>query len=284
MSKDELRRFVSRRAYNILPLYLIIEVYHLFVDQNPSLWQKILLMPMQLGLVQSHIGGTWSFLGNDGMWFISCIFFCYAFYPFIQKIIQMASPKFLFMAFAALCLLSIYLPIAVNLSGFGSIYSLPFYRLIEFVEGCLLAQLIQRKDFCVISKHALCMAVVLTVIYVAALTLAHGAEYDYLFFNMLTVPFFMLLLVLLYCAEYSHKARSPRVLSVTKYLASLSFVFYMVQSFRPWVQAEYIIGLIHYDSNLLRIGISFFICLFTSIIVNELVNKPVRKLLERKLG
>ncbi len=86
-------------------------------------------------MLQSLFAGSFSFLHNDGTWFVSCVFVCYLFYPYVSRIVDRnARSANLLLALALYCVSS-YAFLPVHRFGFAEIYANPLLRMAEFALG-----------------------------------------------------------------------------------------------------------------------------------------------------
>lgn len=79
--------------------------------------------------------------------------------------------------------------------------------------------------------------------------------------------------------------KTPRLglSKVLKYLVDISYVFFFAQFF-TWRLTLYIISeVLHMNSNLAKISVSFTLCLIITIIMHEVFEKPLKKLLSKLL-
>lgn len=134
--------FWKRRFIGILPLYYVTAcIYTVFIEGGVSLWQDILLAPVEILGLQSMFTGLFSYSHNGGTWFISCILFCYMVFPFAYSFIRQLHFKNRILLMGICSCILIYSPVVVRLCDIPDIYSNPFFRMTEFIIGIVLASI-----------------------------------------------------------------------------------------------------------------------------------------------
>ena len=98
--------FLRKRILNLYPLYIFLYLLYILkqfikvhvlnqtIDGHLGILDNIIASPVELSLLQSVLIGSFSLLHNGGTWFISCIFICYIFYPYIVQIVNSNSCKY----------------------------------------------------------------------------------------------------------------------------------------------------------------------------------------------
>ncbi len=92
----QIKKFLKRRFLGIVPMYyvacVIFEVFALWTGKE-SLWQVVILSPVETLVIQSFFSSLFDFTHNGGTWFISCLLICYLLYPYFQELIKKRRKK-----------------------------------------------------------------------------------------------------------------------------------------------------------------------------------------------
>ena len=118
---DNLVYFYKKRILGLFPVYYVSAIlYTIFIAPETPL-QKVLLLPIEaLGL-------------------LSCILICYLIFPLLQIICKQISNRAKLILFSLCCFLLIISPFIKKAFDLSSIYSNPFFRLLEFIIGVTVA-------------------------------------------------------------------------------------------------------------------------------------------------
>ena len=163
-----------------------------------------------------------------------------------------------------------------------SVYTSPFYRMIEFTIGLIIAQIntsdINNKKMSIIRKPY--SLVISSILLLLGVTLGRrmGLPVDYMLFNIVALPCFVVIIISLGNMKFD-SLKDARVLL---YLSSLSFTFFLCQVLHLWRISRFFYNFIGVDSNILRILISFTLCLLGSIAIHHLFEKPATAFLKKK--
>jgi peptidoglycan/LPS O-acetylase OafA/YrhL len=134
---DNLKTFYLKRLIKLYPLYICIYIIFLIFKNTLTFTQNIIIAPIELLLLQSFFDGLFNVLHNSGTWFMSCLFFSYLLFPFLKDmVIKFRTKKELFIT---LYFLTVLAPIVANIYKTSSIYANPFFRLLEFLIGMIIA-------------------------------------------------------------------------------------------------------------------------------------------------
>ncbi len=274
--------FIKKRIVSIYPAYII--VYVLFVimlicthTMQLSTTQNLVVLPVELTLLQSVFADSFSTLHNGGTWFISCIFICYLMFPFFCTIIkQLNKSQLLFLSLFCYCIL-MWGPIVQHIMKYYSIYANPFFRLLEFVLGICVIQLINVYQFH--QKNGASTCVVLAAILLIVVTLLrHFLNIKaYCLYNFIVVPIFFLMFY--YGLNIENKTFDKILKTkICKYLSKISYVFFLAQFF-TWDTYKFIKSETNFVFNsLIGFSLSFAICIIYTIIIYELMVKPLTKI------
>lgn len=251
------------------------------------LLQEIELFPIETLGIQSVFCTLFSFSHNGGTWFVSCILICYSLFPVMFYLCREISDRNKIVLIAVFVFILLYSPIVVYLFKLSSIYSSPFFRFMEFSIGCLLSSLlINPIDFSV--RRIKFLSSPLAFIFelfllITGMTVASGilriGVGNYMLYSWIALPCFIFMVVTLSSVSPAFIEKSR----VVSYLCSISYVFFLAQFF-TWRPVAFIlmkIGL--YDVNLVKILVSFILCLLISIFLHEFIEKPLKYFFSVKL-
>lgn len=281
----EIKPFYIKRAITILPLYFFIAITFTicdFIQGIAHLDEFLVLFPVETLCLQSTFSSLFSYGHNIGTWFISCIVICYAIYPFLQTMISQISNRSRVILLIVLIGILLYAPIVQMFFKLQPIYSNPFYRLLEFTIGILLAQnncsSIDNKILNLFrNKYMLMFSVVLLVVLIS-LALHIGIPNNYMLLNWIAIPCFCVMIIALGVIPFS-SLKNNRTLA---YLSSISFTFFLCQVLPVWTVSGKVCDWIGIDINILKIVVSFLFCVVGAVLIHELVEKPASKLLKEK--
>ena len=131
--------FYKKRILGLFPVYYVSAIlYTIFIAPETPL-QKVLLLPIEALGLQSVYDSLFSVGHNGGTWFISCILICYLIFPLLQIICKQISNRAKLILFSLCCFLLIISPFIKKAFDLSSIYSNPFFRLLEFIIGVTVA-------------------------------------------------------------------------------------------------------------------------------------------------
>lgn len=286
MSLPGLRRFYVRRFLTLIPVYYVIQLIYCLTSHAESTLGKALMLPLQLLLVQSSVPDTFARFTNGGMWFLSCLIFCYAVYPFAQHVVGQMGRRSKLILLAAITFLLVWMPLTVYHFHFRHIYANPFPRMLEFLMGVVLASRMAHSPEHSGRGQALrqwWLPVLISLVLIVGVTWVNSrlrSEDTDLLLNALVVPAMSLLIPSMYAQRLQ---AGPRLTRVVTYLSSVSFPFFLAQSmvFDVWGLSQHVLHYVGVDTNLLRILVSFLICTLLSILLHELIQRPSQRLAKR---
>ena len=147
------KHFIAKRLMKLLPLnvlclglWLILPLMSDFVNGRFSYSTYILLIPDSF-LVQAWIPiKEVYFSGNAVAWFLSDMFFCYLFFPYLIKMLTKRWGKILMIIIVATYLLLVQMIEGDYIHSL--VYISPFFRVIDFMIGILLCLMLPvlKKD------------------------------------------------------------------------------------------------------------------------------------------
>ena len=285
---SEVKIFYLKRIISIIPLYYSIASLHVLyqmIGGEISLLDVAILFPVEFFSVQSTYFSLFYYSHNGGTWFISCILICYAVYPYLQFIISKISNRFLIITFILNSGMLLYAPLVriyFNLD-MVTIYANPFYRMLEFIIGIILARIVStgyRLKLILMLNNSI--SLVITILFmISSISLFRHFYHinDYMFFNWIALPCFILVILNLAIMSFKSIEHSKLV----AYLSSISFTLFLCQVLPLWDASWFFCNLLGSNDNVLKILISFTICLLGAILIHEGIEKPASKYLKKKL-
>lgn len=287
IEKVQLKQFYLKRLISILPLYYSIAILHIgceLITGKTSFTKEIVLFPIETLGLQSVFTSLFSYSHNGGTWFISCILICYAIYPFMQSLIEQMSAKGKLILLGLLVVILLYSPIVQHLFHLADLYSNPFFRMLEFFIGVILANFAcnNRETFSrysVKTKNLILTLVIIFLFWGVILAVSIGIPYDFMLYNWIALPSFSVIILILGFMPLP-KCQHSKILN---YLSSISFTFFLCQVLPLWGICRRIVEHLNSTNNGLKIIISFVICFVGAILIHELIEKPSTKILKKKL-
>ena len=286
---DDFRGYAARRFARIYPIYLFTIVSCWVLNGFAAdLGEKPLRSAAAHGIADLTLTNAWFpqlFIGGhgrDGTWSLSAEAFFYVLFPLILHHARGMSDRALtggvrwtlgLMVFFSI--LGKYIQPDPTGAQFVIFYSIPIFRLPEFVAGVFAGVLAMRATITPLTGRQLSWWLIAIVAYFAVFAkslpfVAHG---------LFAIPF--LLAVFTYFARTS-ESPAVRIFSspVFVFLGEASFALYLVQLVTiPWFRANSM-GLGLYTA----IGICFVVTLVLACLVHLLVERPMRPLVARWLA
>lgn len=284
-SIESIFSFYKKRFRSILPLYWFICIFYPFYDvivNQGSAIDNFLLLPLEMLGLQQVFHSLFSVSHNGGTWFISCLLFCYAAFPFLSRVFNYMKEthrKMLCLVLIALC---IYSPFVVVYFNISDIYSNIFFRLIEFSIGVLIFSLIRNPGKVSQSKKSrVAFLFFCSILFLLICLVSLGIHFslfvnNYMIYNLISLPLFCILLVV----AFSIPKAPDKISRLFTYLSEISYAFFLAQFF-VWKLTTFFCLYTGIDRNLPKIVISFSLCLLISIFMHEIIEKNVRKLIEK---
>ena len=278
---------------SLYPLYLAFCVVWIAVqlafsdnfENTKKLLYKILLSaPMELCLVQSVFAGSFKFLHNGGTWFMSCLFVCYLFYPYVARTICSQSEKRNIMLALIMYFFSSYAFFPAYTYKFAGIYSNPLLRLLEFSIGIIIADSFMQRHEKRIKKNAWIFVAAASL--VLFLALSFGARFVNQWrietYNFIAIPCFSV--ILYFCARLETTFGFKHFKKAIILFAENTYAFYLAQSF-SLLPAKYLMN--HTDfftthGNLKKLLLSLVVTCLITVFFHYGIEKPCR-ILSKKL-
>lgn len=283
----EIKRFYTKRLISILPLYyvwaLIVIVTNIVAKGIPAIWEEIILFPVETLGIQSVFSTLFPYSHNGGSWFISCILICYFVFPLIHLLTKQIDDKRRLILIIILSAILLYSPFVKSYFNLQSIYSNPFFRLLEFYIGVLVCQMnLKQESQCKIiqflRKPAICILTIITLLVGVSIAFYIGIPADFMLYNWIALPCFISLLVSLGYLEFKRLQNSKTI----QYLCALSFSIFLSQIIAVWYIIKYAMEYIGCESNIVKILSSAIICFTIANFFHYCVEIPSAKYLKSK--
>lgn len=280
-NKSNLLRFYLKRILSVLPLYYIVALSYILFLGNESFVENLLLLPIEALGLQSTFSSLFDVSHNDGTWFISCLVLSYIIYPFIQMICKQSSIRLKVIILMALIFIDIYAVIVSHEFNTARTYDNPFYRILESACGVIIADINLGYNFQILKvlRSRLVLISSAFILIIGVSIMHHYLTFgDFMLYNCIVLPCTALMLLSLGKLEMPLLARRKSI----RYLSQISYAFFLVQYF-CWPICTRFIEMMKYDSNWFRIFISFTFCLISSIILYEVIQRPITKFVKIKV-
>jgi len=274
---DVLRNFYLKRAIGILPLYYLVSVVYVLSFGSESLFQNLVLLPIELLGLQTVFSTLFPVSHNGGTWFISCLLLAYLFFPLMQEVVKQWGTRAKLVALGVSALILFWSPMVVHTFSTDSIYSNPFFRGLEFFIGVVLASLPVNAKW-ITSWKSFIVEAILLVVGVSVAVKLNIFVGNYMLYDWIAVPLFGCIALTL------AGLKSPRLQksAVLRYASAASYAFFLAQTFNTEIE-NWLFPLCGIQNNVLQIAVSIVLCAVIAIALHELVEKPCTKALKKKL-
>lgn len=275
MEKHNLGRFYLKRISGIIPLYYLLALTYIILCGKESLIRNLMLFPIEALGLQTTFTSLSKVTHNGGTWFISCILLAYLIFPFLQTVCKQLNAKTKVLLLLLLMFMDIWAPLIALKFHTATLYDNPFYRIVEFACGLLVADINMEYDnkFLNVMRSWGMLICSLVTLIVGVSLMRHYLLYDdYMLYNIIVLPCFALMLFGLGTLKVPFLER----FNVIGYLGRISYAFFLVQFF-AWIVGRWVIVGVGYNHNWFRILVSFIYCIVASIVVYEWIQKPISK-------
>lgn len=281
IEKNNLGRFYVKRLLGVIPLYYFFALLFILLLGKESITDNLLLFPIEALGLQTTFTSLFGVTHNGGTWFISCILLAYLIYPLLQTICKYMKANHKVILLILLILLDIWGVIISNRFNTAWTYDNPFYRIVEFTCGLLVADINMEYDSKILkilrSWGVLILSLVVLIVGVS-LVCRYLQYEDYMLYNIIVLPCFAVMLFPLGSLKMPLLEKS----NVLGYLGKISYAFYLTQFF-AWKIGAWGVELIGYNHNWTRILITFMYCVAASIVAYELIQRPIVKYIKSKV-
>ena len=275
-----LKNFYLKRIFGIFPLYLVVAALYVVTLGQESVFQNLVLLPIEVLGLQSVFSTLFPVSHNDGTWFISCLLLAYLAFPLMQEAVKQMSTRTKWMALAICTAVLLWSPLVVHTFKTDSIYSNPFFRGLEFFIGVLLCSLPIRAGIAKVlaTWKALIVEVFLLVAGVSIAVRLNVFVGNYMLYDWIVLPLFACMILTL------AGIKSPRLQgsAVLRYASAASYAFFLAQVFNTQIE-NWLFSLCGIQNNALQIAVSVALCAVIAIALHELVEKPCARMLKKKL-
>ena len=114
LKNDALKNFYLKRTFGIFPLYLVVAVLYVVTLGQESVFQNLVLLPIEVLGLQSVFSTLFPVSHNGGTWFISCLLFAYLAFPLMQEIVKQMTTRTKWMALAICSAILFWSPLVVH--------------------------------------------------------------------------------------------------------------------------------------------------------------------------
>ena len=275
-----LKNFYLKRVFGIFPLYLVVALLYVVTLGQESVFQNLVLLPIEVLGLQSVFSTLFPVSHNGGTWFISCLLFAYLAFPLMQEIVKQMSTRTKWIVLAVCVAVLFWSPLVVHTFKTDSIYSNPFFRGLEFFIGVLLCSLPIRAGIANIlaTWKALLVEVLLLVAGISIAVWLNVFVGNYMLYDWIVIPLFACMILTL------AGLKSPRLQgsAVLRYASAASYAFFLAQTFNTEIE-NWLFAACGVQNNVLQIAVSVTLCTLMAVALHELVEKPCAKMLKKKL-
>ena len=279
IEKHNLGRFYLKRLLGIIPLYYFVSILFILLCGKESLVENVLLFPIEALGLQTTFTSLFDLTHNGGTWFISCILLAYLIYPFLQTVCKQLKAKHKVLLLFLLMFLDVWGAVISHKFHTAEIYDNPFYRIIEFACGLIVADINLEYDnnFLNVLHSWGILIISIVVLVVGVSMMRHYLNYeDYMLYNVIVLPCFAIMLFALGSLKMPLFEKSD----VIGYLGRISYAFFLTQFF-AWEVSGWVVYGIGYNHNWFRILVSFSFCILASIAAYEMIQKPANKYVKK---
>lgn len=275
-----LKNFYLKRVFGIFPLYLIVAALYVVTLGSESLFQNLVLLPIEVLGLQSVFSTLFPVSHNGGTWFISCLLFAYLAFPLMQEIVKLMSTRAKWIVLAICTAILFWSPLVVHTFKTDSIYSNPFFRGLEFFIGVLLCSLPIKASVAKLlaTWKAFVVEILLLVAGISVAVRLNVFVGNYMLYDWIVIPLFAFMIITL------AGLKSPRLQgsAVLRYASAASYAFFLAQTFNTEIE-NWLFATCGIQNNVLQIIMSVALCAVMAIALHELVEKPCAKVLKKRL-
>lgn len=278
-SVNSIKTFYLKRVISIIPVYYLIHIlYYICNYSTISFKQYLFYSPIELFGLQSIFSHVIGVFHNGGTWFISCLIFCYLAYPLLHNFImriQSIIKAFILLLFLAFLL--IYLPLYNNFTESLSLYTNCFVRLFEFATGVVLARIVfDEKMTKTIDdrENGLSIIILIAIVVILILSFLNESMFvknNYIFF-VIAIIFFSSII----------RIDFGRMSKIITYASSLTYSFFVFQLI-IWPPSIKVVSWLGLDEWRYKAIIPVILLILFCVLVHEIYEKPIQKLLRKKL-
>lgn len=285
-SLEEIKCFYLKRLISIIPLYfawaLLLVIANIVIHGKSAVMEETILFPIELLGIQSVFSSLFSFSHNSGSWFLSCLLICYFLFPLLQILTNKLSEKNRIVLTVILSAILLWSPVVQHYFKLQSIYSNPFFRALEFSIGILVSQLntssCSSKLISFLRKPFVCILSLVSLVIGVSIAKMINIPADFMLYNWIALPCFVSLMVSLGSYNFNKLQKSK----IIKYLSELAFCIFLGQIIYVWYAVKYALEYISYDTNVMKIVVSFILVFCIANVLHYFVEVPSSKYLKQK--
>lgn len=265
-------QYLKKRIVSLFPLYLSVTVIFIVVYQIH--WKQfIFLLPIELLMLQSYFPDITGLLHNSGTWFFTSMAVSYFLFPYLLTLIFPLTKKHVIIVGIIVYAICAYSPYVMIKFGAFGIYTNPFFRILEFIIGMLVAYFVNKHN----DKYCIGLIIVfafvvmfLGVTYIDHYTFFHD---NYMAFNVLLIPLYALSLFLLSVWKIDCFLLTILKSKIILFVDNLSLSFFMAQLFSFTIM-KYIYSSL---SNIITISIAFSVNTAIAVVLHLVCEKPLKR-------
>lgn len=229
--------------------------------------------------LQSTFSSLFGVTHNGGTWFISCLLLGYLIYPFLQTVVKQLPVNVEAFAIILLICIDLWGVLVSNRFHTYWIYDNPFYRILEFSTGLLVADINTKSNARLVniirSQGGLFGIGFAMLASIAVLQYIFRFR-DFMIWNFIVLPCFVILL-------FSMGSKRVGFLEKSKLLGYASKISYALFLFQPfvWKAGQLFVRQTGYDHNWVRISLSFILCAGVSALMYEIIQKRLVRYLQK---
>lgn len=222
-----IKKFYIKRLIAILPLYYIVSCIYILFLGDMSLKQNIILFPVEAMGLQSLCDKFFSITHNGGTWFISCLLFCYISFPFAKEILMQLSKRERASWLLINSFIVMYFPYVIYYFNLDQSYSNPFFRLLEFFIGMILASFVRELRESFLNKfifNPITALFLFSLIFVSISMLVKNNVYvnQYMMYNVICIPVFSCIIICMSNIEFAGEGSK----TLFKKLSDIAYAFF----------------------------------------------------------
>ena len=280
--KGQIKKFYIKRAVSIYPIYWIWMLW-VIITYKDSIVNKIVTFPINMLGLQS-LWHKLYFRDEGGVWFVSCILFCYILFPFLCIVLKQLSVKGKLTLLVFFYIMSFYTQLFTKLTGwegFCSNYADCIFRCFEFCVGGIWASILidhkvinakWLKNWWVFIIEGLTLILLVSL----GISLEIGVG-DYMLYNIISIPIYCLMFYTLLGIKVS-----AGCVKVIGYFSNISYAFYVMQTF-AWTAMEFIVTKLGWKCNIVIIICSILVNVVIASFVTYGIHKPVTNWCRKRL-
>lgn len=185
----DIRKLYLKRLISILPLYyayaLVNIGQNILIDGSDAIVEELILFPIGTLGIQSVFAILFPYPHNGGSWFISCILICYFLFPLIETMTKELTIKTRLKVILVIGLILLYSPFVQHYFDLQTIYSNPFFRVLEFSIGVMVSQMnihenTGNKLVLFLRKPSICLLTVICLVTGVSIAYYIGIPHDFM--------------------------------------------------------------------------------------------------------